>query len=309
MRKGLMGLCLGLGAVLASGMVPNGHGQTFNQSAVGQNVKSAGRPNVVNGPASVPEAKQELRTITTIGTGTAKVVPDAVRVSFGVGSMAESLEAARSENEKQSKKILDALAALKIVGLEMKSTPLEVQRPLADNFSGGGGGRGGPGRARGGAGAGGPGGFGPGPGGFGAAAGGEGPRVFVLKSHVIVVRGRDREQLLPIVDRIVATALTEGANARPSVPAEGFEASRNNFVSAVRASSSVTQVEFFKEDLSEARKQALAKAVTAAMEDARVLADAARLKILDTIRIAQNQVLLSDDGLEITVKVSVTSTY
>jgi uncharacterized protein YggE len=296
---GVFGLSLGLaGALLASG-----HGHAPAQ-ATGTTV----------GPAKAPDVLKEPRTITTVGIGTIRVVPDAVRVSFGVKSTADSVEKARAENEKKAKKVLDGVAGLKIVGLEMKGAPLDVQvLNTADDLTA-------RARARRAAG-GGPGGFGPG----GPVMAGETTEYQVTQSFAVVVRGKDREQLLPVADRIVAAVLENGVNARSLLPRDNtVDPNRFDVVNRLRSVENYTQVEFFTEDLSEARKQALAKAVAAALEDAQTIAGAAGLKIRDTVKISQQGVnqydpddvltyrrtrLTPRDETELTVRVTVTCTY
>src|SRR6266849_6840556 len=62
--------------------------------------------------APVGEAKTERGTITTAGTATLKVKPDAARVLFGVQTIGKTVKAAREENSTQCKKLIAALNAL-----------------------------------------------------------------------------------------------------------------------------------------------------------------------------------------------------
>lgn len=77
------------------------------------------------GPA---EKKDDRRgTLTTAGTATARIKPDSARVFFRVESYAEDIKAARAANAKQVDQVLTALGGLKIDGLKMKSTNVNVE--------------------------------------------------------------------------------------------------------------------------------------------------------------------------------------
>ena len=76
--------------------------------------------------APVAEAKTERGTITTAGTATLKVKPDAARVFFGVQTIGKTVKAAREENSTQCKKLIAALNALKIADLKMKTADINV---------------------------------------------------------------------------------------------------------------------------------------------------------------------------------------
>src|SRR5262249_19950956 len=79
--------------------------------------------------------KKAERRITTTGTATVKVKPDAVHWSFGGRSTGGTFKAAQEENEAKVKKISEALAALKINGLQVRVAPMDVQvQTDAGNF-------------------------------------------------------------------------------------------------------------------------------------------------------------------------------
>src|SRR5213082_2621901 len=61
------------------------------------------------------DAAKEKRTITTAGTATLKVKPDAARIFFGVQTAAKTIQDARKENNNRSRKVIDALRALNIL--------------------------------------------------------------------------------------------------------------------------------------------------------------------------------------------------
>ena len=70
-------------------------------------------------------------TITTGGVATLKVKPDAVRVSFGVQTVGKTVKAAREENGERCKKLIAALAALKVPDLKLKTADVNVERVQA----------------------------------------------------------------------------------------------------------------------------------------------------------------------------------
>ena len=76
--------------------------------------------------APMAEAKTEKGTITTAGTATLKVKPDAARVLFGVQTIGKTVKAAREENSTQCKKLIAALNALRIPDLKMKTADINV---------------------------------------------------------------------------------------------------------------------------------------------------------------------------------------
>ena len=77
--------------------------------------------------AAGPEAKAEKRTISTSGQATIKVKPDSARVYFGVQTLAETIKKARADNAASVKKVMDALTALQIPDLKMKSSDVHVE--------------------------------------------------------------------------------------------------------------------------------------------------------------------------------------
>ena len=75
-------------------------------------------------PTGVPTT--EKGTITTSGTATLKVKPDAVHVYFGVQTIGKTVKAAREENSEKCKKLIAALNALGIADLKMKTADINV---------------------------------------------------------------------------------------------------------------------------------------------------------------------------------------
>jgi uncharacterized protein YggE len=70
---------------------------------------------------------KDKRTISTSGAATLKVKPDAARVYFGVQTAAKTIQEARKENSNRSRKVIDALRALNIPDLKMKTADINVQ--------------------------------------------------------------------------------------------------------------------------------------------------------------------------------------
>jgi uncharacterized protein YggE len=79
----------------------------------------------VVGPAAA-EKKSE-RKITTSGMATVRVKPDAARLFFSVDTIAATIKQARADSAQQVKKVLEALKALQIPDLKMKTSDVNVQ--------------------------------------------------------------------------------------------------------------------------------------------------------------------------------------
>jgi uncharacterized protein YggE len=78
-------------------------------------------------PGEAGDQGKNKRTITTSGAATLKVKPDAARVYFGVQTAAKTIQEARKENNSRSRKVIDALRALNIPDLKMKTADINVQ--------------------------------------------------------------------------------------------------------------------------------------------------------------------------------------
>ena len=92
----------------------------------GQAPLDEGKAPAAQAPAAADQGK-EKRTITTAGVSTLKVKPDAARVFFGVQTAAKTIQEARKENNERSRKVIDALKALNIPDLKMKTADINVQ--------------------------------------------------------------------------------------------------------------------------------------------------------------------------------------
>lgn len=71
-------------------------------------------------------AAKEKRTIHTNGSASVRVRPDSARVFFGVESLAPALKEARADNTKRIKAVMEALHALKVPNLKMKTSDVTV---------------------------------------------------------------------------------------------------------------------------------------------------------------------------------------
>jgi uncharacterized protein YggE len=223
----------------------------------------------------VAEAKKEPRRLSTSGTATVRVKPDSARVFFGVQTLAPTIKQAREESSQKVKKVLDALTALQIPDLKMKTSNVSVELVQRAHEEG------------------------------------KLPEVVgyrVTNSFTALIKGNDPQKLGLTAGRVLDTALENGANQ-------------------------VQQVVIFKQDDTEAKREALTKAVADAAANARALANGANARITDTITIdghpeyfggryslsntAQAQDSFGGAGetpilageVEITCRVSVTCTY
>jgi uncharacterized protein YggE len=104
MNKWLAPLTLTLGALLVGGVWL--HGQST--------------------PPAAPGKDKAKRTVTTSGTATALIKPDAARLYLTVQTSAGTVKEARTENATRFRKVKDALAALKIPHLKMKTTDVSI---------------------------------------------------------------------------------------------------------------------------------------------------------------------------------------
>src|SRR5436305_2853346 len=83
-------------------------------------------PGQVLGQAARKTDDENKHVLTTSGTGTVRFRPDSARVFLRVDSQAPTILAARAQNNKDVRKVIDALKALKIPNLKMKSDNITV---------------------------------------------------------------------------------------------------------------------------------------------------------------------------------------
>jgi uncharacterized protein len=149
------------------------------------------------------ERKDDKRTINTNGVGKVRIKPDHARVFFGVQTFASGVKQARGANATTAKQVTDALKALKIPDLKMKSTNLTVELINSE----------GEGRV---------------------------PKILgyrVTNTFTTLVRSEDAERLGPLAARVLDTALESGANMVEQVVffrEDDREAKREALVKAVQ---------------------------------------------------------------------------
>jgi uncharacterized protein YggE len=73
------------------------------------------------------EAKKETNKLTTSGKATVRVKPNAARVFFGIQTQSPKIKEARTENNTRVRKVMGALAALKIPDLKTKTSDVQVE--------------------------------------------------------------------------------------------------------------------------------------------------------------------------------------
>lgn len=76
--------------------------------------------------AAAGEVKKDAHTLKTSGNASVRIKPDAARVFFGVQTQATTVKEARADNNRRVHKIMEALAALKIPELKMKTSDVQV---------------------------------------------------------------------------------------------------------------------------------------------------------------------------------------
>jgi uncharacterized protein YggE len=86
------------------------------------------------------DGKAEKRILTTSGTASVRFKPDSARVFLRVDTQAPDIATARTQNNKQVKQVMDALKALQIPNLKMKSDNIAVaevfqRRPAEDQLA------------------------------------------------------------------------------------------------------------------------------------------------------------------------------
>jgi uncharacterized protein len=178
--------------------------------------------------AQGPAAAEGKRTISTSGSSTVRVHPDSGRVFFGIQTLASTVKGARADNSAKTEKVLAALGALKFPDLKMKSSDVRVDLVQSQERND------------------------------------QLPRILgyrVTHSFTVLAQNQDPEKLSAMTNRILDTALDNGANI-------------------------VEQVVFFKQDDRDARREALSKAVQDATANAEALAAGAKRPLGETVQIS-----------------------
>jgi uncharacterized protein len=86
------------------------------------------------------DGKEEKHVLTTAGTAAVRVKPDSARLFLRVDTQAPDILAARAQNNKHVKKVMDALKGLQVPSLKMKSDNITVsevleRQPAADQLA------------------------------------------------------------------------------------------------------------------------------------------------------------------------------
>src|SRR5262245_62867435 len=76
--------------------------------------------------ADASDKGKDKRELHTSGSATIRVKPDSARVFFRVETYETKIEAARAENNRLTRQILDAIGKLKIENLRMKSGNVNI---------------------------------------------------------------------------------------------------------------------------------------------------------------------------------------
>ncbi len=83
-------------------------------------------PNRTSAADPKPEPAEKPGTVKTSGSATVRVKPDAARVFFGIQTQAAAIAEARADNNSRVRKVMTALAALKIPDLKSKTSDMQV---------------------------------------------------------------------------------------------------------------------------------------------------------------------------------------
>ncbi len=236
------------------------------------------------------------RTITTTGVGKVKVPADAVRLSLVVNSTSGSVKEARTENDKQLKRIQDGIAALKIPGLKVSVASEEMEPQWQPDVAG-----------------------------LGGLGGGQ-PVLLgyqARSSIAIVIKGDDVPKLREAGRRVLDSAIENGAQTPSSVDANPFERMRVNWRAARGIGGYAEQgrsaVELVKEDTTETRRKALTLAAQDAIANAKALAGGAEVRVLQLTTTSEGYEAQlaeyfaaqpdSDGNIEVTCRVQIVCTY
>jgi uncharacterized protein len=128
-----------------------------------------------------PNVPPSARTITMAGSATVRANADSARLFFGVESSAKTVPVARTENAKAVKNFQEAVAALNVNGLRVRTTTSGVRpvhpRPTSDEVIG----------------------------------------YVVYQSFALLITEPDPEKLAAAAERVLDAALQNGANAEGGI--------------------------------------------------------------------------------------------
>jgi uncharacterized protein YggE len=187
-----------------------------------------------------------VKKITVTGTATVAVKPDAARLTFGVLTTMPDVKGARTENDKQVKKVLASLATVGGPGVEVQAVPGSVTSVSTTD-----------------------------------PAGPAGPVVTrqVQTSITVLVREKNVEKLREMVIELADTATSNGATG--SVVDDGLGFPRGRVGRAVMETSQGPQIEWLTQNVGEARREAIKKAVADARANALAAVPDAKLELVE----------------------------
>jgi uncharacterized protein YggE len=205
--------------------------------------------------APAQDAKSGKRKLVVTGAATVMVKPDAARLVFTVTTTDPTAKNAREENEKQVKKLKDSLTGLAFKNVEIQVLPAPVSSAVGDDFPG--------------------------------AAAGPAPAPPSNKqaqsSFHVTIRDRDADKLREAVVKLADAAAEAGATG--SDAGDGFtprlvrRGRLGGF--AMAAGTSGPRIDWLAENVGEARKQAIKKAVAEAHENAQAAVGDAKLEVVE----------------------------
>jgi len=202
-------------------------------------------------------AKPAVKKITVTGTATVAVKPDAARLTFGVQTTMPDLKGARAENDKQVRKLVGSLVTLGYTGVDIQAVPGSVNSVSTTD-----------------------------------PAGPAGPVMTrqVQTTITVFVREKDVEKLREMVIKLADTASENGgalSNADDGLPL----ALRGRVGRAMMETSQGPQIEWLTQQVGEARREAIKKAVADARANALAAVPDAKLELVEVTVLSAENVL------------------
>jgi uncharacterized protein YggE len=251
-------------------------------------------------PAPAQEKADAVRTIVATGTGNAKVTADGARISFGVRTTGPTFALARDENVKLAKGLLESINGLKIEGVQVKASTPDVTAMETGQINGV---------------------MIAVPAGPGAAAPKKEYTHTYSQGYTLTMKDNNPEQLQKQAQKILETVLENGSNMVP-----GANTTSRIYYGPYGRGDNSARIDFFKEDEGEARRLALAKAVSSAKANAQALAQGLGVEIKEIVTVtdevygpSNNQVIFNPYGdstasdskveFDLTVKVKLTCKF
>lgn len=212
---------------------------------------------------SADRAPASERTLTATGVGIVKAKADGARVLFGVRATNATFGAAQEETQKAAKKLLEAVAALKVDGLEVRTGPMEAAQYFTTRAA----------VARlavGGA--------------VAPAAPANQTTHTVGQGYVAVLKDTDFDRLQRNANAVLAAAAENGSNMPGPSPTSRSGVASSSLRTTYDGPSAV--VVYFKQADGDLRRLALSKAVSDALANAKALAQGADVQIADVMTLA-----------------------